>query len=164
MKAKNQGVPIFHFNVAEGSIAVYQGGVHVNTVTGIHSGNAYSNQPQYEDQKMLGPIPKGTYYIEGEIQHGQNPSVSWHWLDSQQPDGSYSHNDGSANYGRGEFGLHPGVRSNGCVSCGSDVPESDKENYPKSPGYDVLNDYLNKSPGFHAGPKNQTFSGVLIVD
>ncbi len=88
-------------------------------IKNLFSGNGDArNKPELEHLKEVGPIPQGTYDILDDPLH-----PGWFRLDRVDSQPINDRDDDL--YGRDGFRLHPGSRSNGCVT----VPEENSEDW-----------------------------------
>ncbi|MCA6546513.1 MAG: DUF2778 domain-containing protein [Pseudanabaena sp. M085S1SP2A07QC] len=93
------------------------------TVSGLFSGNGeFQNKPQFQSLKDNGPIPQGTY----EIFDDKDPrNVGWYRLDRIDSNPRNDRDDDLT--GRDGFRLHPGRRSDGCIT----IPKSETTKWDK---------------------------------
>ena len=80
------------------------------------------NNPLHTDQPNIGPIPQGTYFIVDRQSGGR---LGWlydyfsganDWFALYRDDGVIDDKTQIGNITRGEFRLHPGSRSEGCIT------------------------------------------------
>lgn len=96
------------------------------TTDNAFSGNGpWANQPLADGVGGRGPIPRGDYDIEQSMTIPERSNaIEYPLTPKSEPPG-----------GRGGFTIHPGSRSNGCVTMRSDKPENDPM-YPHNSDFD----------------------------
>lgn len=142
------------------------------TIVGtVFSGNGDSCCVK-EDQwiKDRGPIPVGKYLVGRryvpEKHICDSGDYNWYRLYGQNGSGGYTYDEIpiSSPYGktvyRGEFNLHTGRASDGCVTVWSEI-DSSEINYPQSSDYKKLRRILDKTKPLCY--KKSLYSGWLIV-
>lgn len=124
----------------------------------VFSGNIYANNACYQHVADKGPIPIGRYKIERQITHdGHTPNGNWKWY----PLSPYVNGEPSSTVEvsnpfnkdevvkRGEFFMHAGNRSDGCVTFRSYVKHNtcgpDPDDYPQSHKYKELIEFIENS-------------------
>lgn len=141
---------------------------HTVTTTNVVSGNGiHTNNPGSEGVKNSGPLPAGTYLIGNAYnKEGHSGDNQWYRLYGDDGLGGYSYHAIPVTdpYGntvdRGQFNLHTGTRSDGCVTVYSDVDESSPL-YPTSKQFDELKQLLDNTTPLKY--KTSTYRGILIV-
>jgi hypothetical protein len=141
-------------------------------IDNVFSGNAHSNDPNYQHVEDKGPIPEGEYWIGNEYKHGNSSTGNYQWNKLYGDDGNGGKSyrkvvvpkPGGGTVTRGGFNLHTGRASNGCITCRSDVGRNDP-NYPQSKKYDKLQDFINKSKKPFTNPRKSgdTYKGIFLV-
>ncbi|MCD7798713.1 MAG: DUF2778 domain-containing protein, partial [Akkermansiaceae bacterium] len=161
---------------------------HVNPsrrieIDGVFSGNNEStNNPDDQCKTDRGPLPEGVYWIGKEyIPDNHNANHRWFKLFGQDgkggmrneevaimdsDTGEFKRDSKGKLLTRGGFNLHAGLRSNGCLTVPSDVPEY-SENYPYSKKFNELKEMINssrrKEPFRNPRKETDTFGGILFV-
>ncbi|MBY0545918.1 MAG: hypothetical protein K2W95_01375 [Candidatus Obscuribacterales bacterium] len=107
------------------------------------SGNGpFANQGAFQALGGRGPIPQGDYFINTKMALPDVPNANAIAYPLEPMHGAaFQDVFGNPWTIRGGFELHPGLRSNGCVTCRSDVSE-DASNYPSSKDFDSLSNML----------------------
>jgi RHS repeat-associated protein len=108
----------------------------------IFSGNGpWANNPNFDWLGGRGPIPGGDYGIDPEVPLPGHP-------------GKYEFPVTPANPGRrGDFFIHSGTESNGCITFRSTVKDKNDSNYPDNPCYNKLRCMLNSTKPCPDGSK-----------
>lgn len=141
------------------------------TIENVVSGNGEYAAPgpgsdgRYDNVPFHGPIPKGDYLIGNgyENQHiqQQHPGGDAHWYKLYGGDGKGGFAYEQLDNGRGEFNLHTGRESDGCVTVWSDKEQSDTH-YPQSKDYNKVKNFLDSTKPFEYKP-GDTYKGILHV-
>jgi len=124
-----------------------------------------------ENHQYTGPIPKGKYLIEGESFSDAMHTMRYRLFGFV--DGAWQYDpawkDSKGQY-RGNFNLHPGTVSEGCVTIPSDVPRGSAK-YPFANDYQKVKGILNTTsklldgddPAAGVNGKHKAFVGWLTV-
>jgi hypothetical protein len=143
------------------SVHVYSG----NSQYGIGYPGGQGADGRYDDRVDEGPIPKGDYLIGNGYKERAvsdphpNGDARWYPLYGANGHGGYSLE--RLWNGRGVLYLHTGLRTNGCVTIPSDVPET-APNYPTSSKYNELKNLLDNTKPLEYKP-NDFYRGWLHV-
>ena len=137
----------------------------------VFSGNGKSCCVKADQWKSdVGPLPVGKYLVGLSYvpkQHSNDTGdYNWYRLYGDNEKGGYTYDgipvktpDRTTVY-RGNFNLHTGRASNGCVTVWSDVKRGEK-GYPHSDDYDKLKKLLDKTKPLKY--KNSNYTGWLEV-
>lgn len=124
----------------------------------IFSGNGmFADNPFFQAAGGRGPIPQGEYFIEPKIPIPGEANFEYP-LNALSP--GIETFMGVPWSSRGGFTIHPGLRSNGCVTFKSKVPE-DAPNYPTNPAFDALSNMLDRTNPLNVNGVN--VRGILRV-
>ena len=157
-------------------------------ISNVFSGNTdlktnfdHYNNPDSQHVINHGPIPIGEYWIGHEYipnSHTEDAhdggNYKWHRLYGDDGNGGKSYynvrvlNKETGQYVyRGEFNLHTGCTSNGCVTIESEIKDENDPQYPKSKEYDKLKKFIEKGSDklLHNPRKpDDTYLGILLVE
>ncbi len=156
------------FTPALGQISVRddQTGEHV-TVGNVWSGNGSSaNNPRDADRSHVGPIPCGRYPLDTVSWH---PHMHWRYkILVPNGDGGWTYENGSITLPggkvvhRGEFNLHAGRASDGCVTVRSDLAPG-QPGYPDGENWERIRRLIDKTKRMSIPHKKGHFSGWITV-
>jgi hypothetical protein len=129
--------------------------------------DACKNNTSCEATINKGPLPSGKYLVGNGYDKGSGGDDWWYPLYGPDGSGGYAHNripvwdPRSSDYIiRGQFNLHTGLTSWGCLTVPSDVEGGDAR-YPMSADYSAIKDMLNGTKPFIY--KGSTFKGTIDV-
>ncbi|WP_422014715.1 RHS repeat-associated core domain-containing protein [Roseateles sp.] len=157
------------FDRAAGTVTLTDVQTKQSVTFSAFSGNgSWANDPMSQSLTGRGPLPSGEYLIGNGYSKPDHPGDNW-WYKLYGPDGSggYSYDEVVATdpktgkvTKRGQFNLHTGRESDGCITVRSDVARG-QENYPHSTAFDGAKKLLDKTrPMIYKG---STYRGTLIV-
>lgn len=122
-----------------------------------------SNNPADVGNINIGPVPPGYYVVGGPQNHNPDaPGGNQTWYHLYQPNGvdGWTY-DPAGEFNRGQFNLHSGRISLGCITFESKVPFGDPD-YPRNPDFDAL-DRLLRNTSLFPVPDGHLYRGTLIV-
>jgi hypothetical protein len=121
---------------------------------GVGYPTGYGANGQYDNVYKQGPLPKGEYLIGNKYQYDKyvkdhpGGEHDWYRLYHKGKDGKWRWNELKDKNGnvieRGDFLLHTGLDSDGCITIPSEVPQTDS-GYPRSRDFAKIKKLLDNT-------------------